>query len=92
MATDRYRLALRELTWNPSSPGAELTALVRGRTLHEVARSLAIYAKELGYEVVVVDGRASFATPERFPVERLVQYADWLLGAIAVGTGAPAGT
>ncbi len=41
MATDRYRLALRELTWNPSSPGAELTALVRGRTLHEVARSLA---------------------------------------------------
>jgi DNA polymerase-3 subunit beta len=41
MATDRYRLALRELTWNPSTPGTELTALVRGRTLHEVARSLA---------------------------------------------------
>jgi len=40
MATDRYRLALRELTWTPSTPGAELTALVRGRTLHEVARSL----------------------------------------------------
>ena len=33
----------------------------------EVARSLAVFAKELGYEVVVVDGRASFATPERFP-------------------------
>jgi DNA polymerase-3 subunit beta len=41
MATDRYRLALRELTWNPANPGSELTALVRGRTLHEVARSLA---------------------------------------------------
>nr|WP_245354228.1 DNA polymerase III subunit beta [Brachybacterium sacelli] len=41
MATDRYRLALRELTWNPATPGAEQTALVRGRTLHEVARSLA---------------------------------------------------
>ena len=41
MATDRYRLALRELTWNPTTPGTELTALVRGRTLHEVARSLA---------------------------------------------------
>src|SRR5699024_3191962 len=40
MATDRYRLALRELTWNPATPGAEQTALVRGRTLHEVARSL----------------------------------------------------
>ena len=29
----------------------------------EVARSLAVYARELGYAVVVVDGRASFATP-----------------------------
>jgi xanthine dehydrogenase accessory factor len=37
----------------------------------EVARSLAVFAKELGYEVVVVDGRASFATPERFPPERV---------------------
>jgi xanthine dehydrogenase accessory factor len=37
----------------------------------EVARSLAVYAKELGYAVIVVDGRASFATPERFPAERV---------------------
>ena len=37
----------------------------------EVARSLAVYAKELGYAVVVVDGRASFATAERFPAERV---------------------
>ena len=37
----------------------------------EVARSLAVYAKELGYEVVVVDGRASFATSERFPADRV---------------------
>ena len=41
MATDRYRLAMRELTWRPSNPSAELTALVRGRTLSEVAKSLA---------------------------------------------------
>ena len=39
----------------------------------EVARSLVRLARELGYETVVVDGRASFATPERFPdVDRLV--------------------
>ena len=39
----------------------------------EVARSLARLAKELGFEVVVIDGRAAFATPERFPdVDRLV--------------------
>jgi xanthine dehydrogenase accessory factor len=33
----------------------------------EVARSLVRLARELGYETVVIDGRASFATPERFP-------------------------
>ena len=39
----------------------------------EVARSLVRLAHELGFETVVVDGRTSFATPERFPdVDRLV--------------------
>jgi xanthine dehydrogenase accessory factor len=33
----------------------------------EVARSLVRLARELGYETVVIDGRAAFATPERFP-------------------------
>jgi len=40
----------------------------------EVARSLVRIARELGYETVVVDGRAAFATPARFPdVDRLVE-------------------
>jgi xanthine dehydrogenase accessory factor len=43
----------------------------------EVARSLAVFAKELGYEVVVVDGRASFATPERFPPDRVDRLVVW---------------
>jgi xanthine dehydrogenase accessory factor len=39
----------------------------------EVARSLVRLAAELGFETVVVDGRASFATAERFPdVDRLI--------------------
>jgi xanthine dehydrogenase accessory factor len=41
----------------------------------EVARSLVRFARELGFETVVVDGRTSFANPERFPpdqVDRLV--------------------
>ncbi len=39
----------------------------------EVARSLVRLARELGFETVVVDGRASFATQERFPdVDRLI--------------------
>jgi xanthine dehydrogenase accessory factor len=41
----------------------------------EVARFLVRFARELGYETIVADGRASFATPERFPpgeVDRLI--------------------
>lgn len=39
----------------------------------EVARTLVRLAKELGFETVVIDGRASFATRERFPdADRLV--------------------
>ena len=39
----------------------------------EVARSLVRLAAELGFETVIVDGRAAFATAERFPdVDRLI--------------------
>ncbi len=39
----------------------------------EVARTLVRLAAELGFETIVIDGRAAFATPERFPgVDRLV--------------------
>ncbi|WP_125775641.1 DNA polymerase III subunit beta [Antribacter gilvus] len=40
LATDRYRLALRELTWTPATPGYSAVALIRARTLNDVARSL----------------------------------------------------
>lgn len=40
MATDRYRLALRELSWHPADPAASAVALVRARTLSDVAKSL----------------------------------------------------
>lgn len=40
LATDRYRLAMRELSWRPESPSIERQALVRARTLSDVARSL----------------------------------------------------
>jgi len=39
----------------------------------EVARFLVRFARELGYETIVVDGRASFATPARFPdIDQLI--------------------
>lgn len=40
LATDRYRMALKEITWNPSSPSVETAALVPGRVLAETAKSL----------------------------------------------------
>jgi DNA polymerase-3 subunit beta len=40
LATDRYRLAMRELPWNPTSDDVSAVALVRARTLSDVAKSL----------------------------------------------------
>lgn len=38
--TDRYRLAVREFTWTPESPGMSARALVPARTLADTAKSL----------------------------------------------------
>lgn len=40
LATDRYRLAVRELPWRAASPGTSAVALVRARTLSDVAKAL----------------------------------------------------
>jgi DNA polymerase-3 subunit beta len=40
IATDRYRLAIRELKWQPAVGGQTATALVPARTLADTARSL----------------------------------------------------
>ena len=40
LATDRYRMALKELTWNPGSTSASATALVPARVLSETAKSM----------------------------------------------------
>lgn len=40
MATDRYRLALKELLWAPADPKISEVALVRARTLSDVAKSM----------------------------------------------------
>jgi len=41
LATDRYRLAMRQVNWSPASPSVEQVALVRARTLSDVARNMA---------------------------------------------------
>ncbi|MBB2994939.1 DNA polymerase-3 subunit beta [Paeniglutamicibacter cryotolerans] len=40
LATDRYRLAMREVRWKPSTPGLSTSALVKAKTLSEVAKTL----------------------------------------------------
>ena len=40
MATDRYRLAIRELGWNPAHPGTRGTLLVPAKTLSDAARMM----------------------------------------------------
>ncbi|WP_062517540.1 DNA polymerase III subunit beta [Demequina gelatinilytica] len=40
LATDRYRLALRELDWTPSKPDISAVALVRAKTLADTAKAL----------------------------------------------------
>jgi DNA polymerase III subunit beta len=41
VATDRYRLAIRELDWSPARPGASHTLLVPAKTLSDAARMMA---------------------------------------------------
>src|SRR6266540_3497095 len=40
LATDRYRLAVRELEWRSDSPDISLAALVPARTLNDTAKTL----------------------------------------------------
>jgi DNA polymerase-3 subunit beta len=39
-ATDRYRLAVREIQWQPTAPNTSTTALLRARTIADAAKSL----------------------------------------------------
>jgi DNA polymerase-3 subunit beta len=41
VATDRYRLAVRELGWNPAQPGSRGTLLVPAKTLADAGRMMA---------------------------------------------------
>lgn len=40
LATDRYRLAMREITWTPAQPDISTSLLIKAKTLNDVAKSL----------------------------------------------------
>jgi DNA polymerase-3 subunit beta len=75
LATDRYRLAIRDLEWHPDDPETSLAALVPARTLHDTAKTLG----PLGGTVTVAlsrggigEGMIGFAAGARRTTSRLL--------------------
>lgn len=75
-ATDRYRLAIRDLKWRPESATGTTTALIPARTLAEAAKTLA----GTGAEVSVAlgtgaqgEGMAGFSGGTRRTTTRLLE-------------------
>jgi DNA polymerase-3 subunit beta len=75
LATDRYRLAIRDLEWHPDDPGADMAALVPARTLNDTAKTLG----PLGGSVTVAlsrggigEGMIGFAAGTRRSTSRLL--------------------
>ncbi|HEX2771201.1 MAG TPA: DNA polymerase III subunit beta [Micromonosporaceae bacterium] len=80
LATDRYRLALREIQWRPDDPAVSLNALVPARTLADTAKTLG----PLGGEVTLAlahggagEGMIGFAGGARRTTSRLLDGANY---------------
>lgn len=61
VATDRYRLAVRELGWAPADPQARSTLLVPAKTLSDAARMM---APGVPVQVMMRDGQAAAGAPD----------------------------
>jgi DNA polymerase III subunit beta len=80
LATDRYRLAIREIEWAPHDPDISLNALVPARTLNDTAKALG----PLGGEVTIAlahggagEGMIGFAGGTRRTTSRLLDGANY---------------
>jgi DNA polymerase III subunit beta len=80
LATDRYRLAMREMEWNPDDPEISLNALVPARTLNDTAKTLG----PLGGSVTLAlaqgnagEGMIGFAGGTRRTTSRLLDGANY---------------
>ena len=65
VATDRYRMSVRELDWQPVDPGIQATALVPARTLADAARTM-VTGTELAISLAV-EGQQKPAAAEPGP-------------------------
>jgi DNA polymerase-3 subunit beta len=80
LATDRYRLALREMQWQPDDPEISLNALVPAKTLHDTAKTLG----PIGGQVTMAlaqgaagEGMIGFAGGTRRTTSRLLDGANY---------------
>ncbi|MBE1486117.1 DNA polymerase III subunit beta [Plantactinospora soyae] len=80
LATDRYRLALREIEWRPDDPEVSINALVPARTLHDTAKALG----PIGGDVTMAlaqgaagEGLIGFAGGTRRTTSRLLDGANY---------------
>ena len=75
LATDRYRLAMRELTWNPEATDISHVALVPARTLSETAKALGALGSveiHLGAADNSLSGLIGFEAGQRLATTRLL--------------------
>ncbi|WP_410810614.1 DNA polymerase III subunit beta [Micromonospora sp. 067-2] len=80
LATDRYRLALREIQWSPDDPDVSINALVPARTLNDTAKALG----PIGGEVTLAlaqgaagEGMVGLAGGTRRTTSRLLDGANY---------------
>jgi DNA polymerase-3 subunit beta len=74
LATDRYRLAMRELRWNPGTSDSNHVALIPARTLSETAKALGAAGSidlSLGTQAGA-DGLVGFEAGQRRTTTRLL--------------------
>lgn len=73
MATDRYRLAVRDLTWEPSNEDASHRILVRASRLSDIAKALGSVGKvELAIDNSGRTGMIGFSAAGRHNIARLI--------------------
>jgi DNA polymerase-3 subunit beta len=77
VATDRYRLAIRELGWTPADPGAGSTLLIPAKTLADAARMM---APGVPVQILMRDGHQANGTRDSGDPPRAVPGSDAMIG------------
>jgi DNA polymerase-3 subunit beta len=80
LATDRYRLAMREMQWQPDDPDVSLNALVPAKTLNDTAKTLGPAGGDVTLALAqgaAGEGMIGFAGGTRRTTSRLLDGANY---------------